>query len=64
MGKKTFELVWGLIDEQRPPEPKHRRLALGKLAAALVAALVLEGERSSGCSAVSLSMARVTASLP
>ena len=36
LGKKLFELVWGLLDDQPPPEPKHRRLALGKLAAALV----------------------------
>ncbi len=36
LGKKVFELVWGLIDDRPPPEPKHRRLALGKLAAALV----------------------------
>ena len=36
LGKKMFELVWGLIDDQDPPEPQHRRLQLGKLAAALV----------------------------
>jgi hypothetical protein len=36
LGKKLFELVWGLLEDQPPPEPKHRRLALGKLAAALV----------------------------
>ncbi len=26
----------GLIDDQAPPEPKHRQVQLGKLAAALV----------------------------
>ena len=36
LGKQLFELVWRLLDDQPPPEPKHRRLALGKLAAALV----------------------------
>ena len=24
VGKKVFEQVWGLIDEEEPPEPKHR----------------------------------------
>jgi hypothetical protein len=35
LGKKIFELLWGLIDDQDSPEPKHRQLHLGKLAAAL-----------------------------
>lgn len=35
VGRKIFELLWGLIDDQDPPEPKHRRIQLGKLAAAL-----------------------------
>jgi hypothetical protein len=39
LGKKIFDLIWGLIDDQDPPEPKYRRLALGKL----VVALILEG---------------------
>jgi hypothetical protein len=36
LGKKIFELLWGLIDDEEAPEPKHRRVHLGKLAAALV----------------------------
>ena len=36
LGKKIFELLWGLIDDQDPPEPKYRRVRLGKLAAALL----------------------------
>ncbi len=36
IGKKIFELIWGLIDDQDPPEPKYRRVQLGKLATALV----------------------------
>jgi Protein of unknown function (DUF4235) len=36
VGKKIFELIWGLIDDQDPPQPKHRRVNLGKLAAALL----------------------------
>ena len=36
LGKKIFELLWGLIDDQDPPAPKYRRVRLGKLAAALM----------------------------
>lgn len=36
MGKKIFEQVWGLIDEEEPPEPKHREIRYAKLAAALL----------------------------
>jgi hypothetical protein len=36
LGKKIFELLWGLVDEQDAPEAKYRRVHLGKLAAALV----------------------------
>jgi hypothetical protein len=36
VGKRVFGLLWGLIDDQDPPEPKYRRVRLGKLAAALV----------------------------
>lgn len=36
LAKKIFELLWGLIDDQAAPEPKYRRIHLGKLAAALL----------------------------
>lgn len=39
VGSKIFEWVWGLIDEEDAPDPKYRRLPLGKL----VVALLLEG---------------------
>ena len=39
IGKKVFEQVWGLIDEEEPPSPEHREFRWPKL----VAALVLEG---------------------
>jgi Protein of unknown function (DUF4235) len=39
LGKKAFEAVWGLIDDQEPPKPEHREFSWPKL----VAALVLEG---------------------
>jgi hypothetical protein len=39
IGKRIFELIWGLVDDEDAPEPKHREIAIGKL----VAALMLEG---------------------
>ena len=39
VGRKVFELLWGMIDDEDAPEPKHREISLGKL----VAALLLEG---------------------
>jgi hypothetical protein len=39
LGKKAFEGVWKVIDEEEPPSPEHRELAMPKL----VLALLLEG---------------------
>jgi hypothetical protein len=39
LGKRIFELIWSVIDEEDAPEPKYREIALGKL----VIALLLEG---------------------
>ncbi len=39
VGKKIFERLWGLIDDQEPPSPEHRKFSWPKL----VAALVIEG---------------------
>jgi hypothetical protein len=39
VGKKVFDLAWGVIDDEDAPEPKYREIALGKL----VIALLLEG---------------------
>jgi hypothetical protein len=36
VGKKLFEALWGQIDDEDPPEPKHRDIQLAKLAGALV----------------------------
>jgi hypothetical protein len=37
--KKAFEQVWGLIDDQEPPDPKHREISVAKM----VGAMALEG---------------------
>jgi len=39
VGKKVFEQLWGLVDEEEPPDPKHRETTWIKL----IAALALEG---------------------
>jgi Protein of unknown function (DUF4235) len=39
VGKKAFEQVWGLIDKEEPPEPKHRQTSWAKL----ITALALQG---------------------
>lgn len=35
IAKKLFGLIWGVIDDQEPPQPEHRNIRLGKLAIAL-----------------------------
>jgi hypothetical protein len=35
ISKKVFELVWGRIDAQDPPQPKNRGANFGKLALSL-----------------------------
>ena len=36
IGKKTFELLWGVFDDEDAPEPKHREISLVKLILALL----------------------------
>jgi hypothetical protein len=36
LSKKIFDLIWGQLDDEDAPRPKHRRIALPKLALALV----------------------------
>jgi hypothetical protein len=35
LSKKVFDLAWGLVDDEEPPEPEHREVAWPKLAIAL-----------------------------
>jgi hypothetical protein len=34
VAKKTFNQLWGLVDQEEPPDGKHRDIAIGKLLAA------------------------------
>jgi hypothetical protein len=36
IGSKIFDAVWGLIDDEEAPEPKHRDVPVGKLVVALL----------------------------
>jgi hypothetical protein len=35
IAKKTFERLWGVIDDQEPPDAEHRDIHYGRLAVAL-----------------------------
>lgn len=35
VAKKAFEGVWGLIDDEEPPDSEHREVSYPKMAAAL-----------------------------
>jgi len=35
LGKLAFDRVWGLIDDQEPPEPEHREISVPKMVAAM-----------------------------
>jgi hypothetical protein len=39
IGKKIFEQIWGLIDDEEPPKPEHREFSWPKM----IAALAVEG---------------------
>ena len=39
IGKKIFEQIWGVVDDQEPPDAEHREVSYPKM----VAALALEG---------------------
>jgi Protein of unknown function (DUF4235) len=39
IGKKTFELIWGVIDNEEAPKAEHRYVSLPKL----IVALAIEG---------------------
>lgn len=36
VAKKVFTRLWGLVDDQDAPQPKHREVPLGTLALALL----------------------------
>jgi len=39
VGKKLFERLWSVVDDEEPPKPEHRELSWPKM----IAALAVEG---------------------
>jgi hypothetical protein len=65
VAKKVFTRLWGLVDDQDAPQPKHREVPLGTLALALL----LEGAvtrlvRGMADHGLRQGMARLTGSWP
>lgn len=47
IAKKIFEQIWGVIDTDEPPKPKHRQATWGKvLAAAAVEGAVFKATKA------------------
>jgi hypothetical protein len=47
LSKRLFDHVWGWIDEDEPPESRHRDISWGKLvAAALIQGAIFRGVRA------------------
>lgn len=47
LGKKLFEGLWGVIDDQEPPEAEHRDVSLPKVVlAAAVEGAIFRGTRA------------------
>jgi Protein of unknown function (DUF4235) len=34
LSKKLFDAIWGVIDDEEPPDSEHREISVGKLALA------------------------------
>ena len=47
VGKKIFDQVWGVLDEEEPPMPKHREAPWGKvIVAAMIQGAIFKGTRA------------------
>jgi hypothetical protein len=65
VGKKVFELIWGVFDDAEPPEPEHRDVPWGKLAVALaLEGAIFRAIRGIADHAARLSYARATGEWP
>ncbi len=65
LGKAVFGQVWGRIDEEEPPDPKHRDVPWGKLlAAAAIEGAIFQLSRSIFERVTRLGFANLTGSWP
>ena len=65
IGKKVFEQIWGVIDDEEPPEPEHRRAPWGKvLAAAALEGAIFRATRAATDRGTRMAFANLTGSWP
>jgi hypothetical protein len=65
VGKKLFDLVWGLIDDEEPPEPEHRDVSWGKLLLAnALQGAIFRASRAAADHASRQAFARLTGTWP
>jgi Protein of unknown function (DUF4235) len=47
LGKKLFEGLWGVVDDEEPPAPEHREVSFPKVvAAAAIEGAIFKGARA------------------
>lgn len=47
LGKKLFEGLWGVVDDEEPPAPEHREVSFPKVvAAAAIEGAIFKGTRA------------------
>jgi hypothetical protein len=65
VGKKLFEQLWGVVDDEEPPEPEHREVSFPKvLAAAALEGAVFRGTRAAADHQMRRAFASLTGTWP
>jgi hypothetical protein len=65
LGRQVFAKIWGLIDEEEPPDPSHRRAPASKIvAAAALQAAVFAAARAAADRGSRRAFAGLTGSWP
>jgi hypothetical protein len=64
-GKKLFDVAWGLVDDEEPPEAEHRDVPLGKLVLAnAIQGAIFRATRAAADHGTRRAFASVTGSWP
>jgi hypothetical protein len=65
IAKKIFDQVWGLVDDEEPPDSEHRDISWGKLlAAAAIQGAILRAVRVATDHGARIAFANVTGTWP
>jgi hypothetical protein len=65
LAKKLFDQLWGLVDDEEPPDSEHRDISWGKLiAAAALQGAILRAVRVATDHGARIAFANVTGSWP